>query len=153
MRAPDAHDKYQGLRHVPLNCSQSSFLQGWWWWWWLGGCVPANLSSEWVRTQSCFCFWGLLSRGRTIPPCPLLLYFSFFSFLSLRCSEHTSSLWNTGGVLFDLLITLFGHDCGTVRERKCVCIRACVHPHVVVHVRVCPRTYVHAGKHWWCFML
>lgn len=76
-----------------------------------GVCVlPANLSSEWVHIQSCFCFWRLLSWGRTIPPCPLLsssspspspplVYLSIIelwgSYLiySSFCYDMTAGLW------------------------------------------------------------
>lgn len=67
------------------------------------GCVCARVcvhrlisTSEWVHTQSCFCFWGLLSRGRTIPPVstpPILFSFSFSPcrILSFHCLAHTPS--------------------------------------------------------------
>lgn len=68
-------------------------------------------------------------RVHSSPPLRL-----FFPFLSLRCSEHTPSLRSTVGVLFDLLIILFRHDCAAGRERESVYICAspcsvyrCVH--------------------------
>lgn len=83
------------------------------------------------------------------PPCPLLPPPSiFFSFLSLPCSKHTLLLSeNAVGVLFDLLIIVFGHDCGG-REREsmhmCVCVCVCYKGsvHLCIHMQCDRKTMV-----------
>lgn len=88
------------------------------------GCVPANLSSEWARTQSCFCFWGLLSRGCTIPhvhsfPPALLLF--FFLFISPLFGAHSFPLKHCGWFVWFTDHSVWTWLWGCERERESVC--------------------------------
>lgn len=109
-------------------------------------CAPANLSSEWVHTQSCFCFWGLLSRGRTIPPVstpPILFSFSlspaafYLSIVwhTLLLPKHRGPvIWFTDPSAWTRLEDREGRAC------RSVCLR------VLVHI-------FWFGKHWQSFIL